>query len=299
MGLALLLSALFTAGCVRSSVHQAALLELGETRGNLDRTREENTELKRQTAEQAAAIQDFQHQLGELRARGEIRSQDAERLAQRNIELASEIAALERQKTDLGQSIQSQTQQLNELQHRLEEASRSQQEAVDRLKSTYDTLVGELQDEIKKGEITITQVLDKLSVNLVEKILFDSGSAEVKSSGLKVLDRVAAILKNVKDKQIRIEGHTDNVPIGFRLTDRFPTNWELSAARATHVVRYLSEKGGISPGLLSAVGLADTRPVGPNDTPSGRSQNRRIEIVLLPLNMDRVLEELKPPPQTP
>ena len=78
---------------------------------------------------------------------------------------------------------------------------------------------------------------------MVEKILFDSGSAEIKKDGKKVIDRVAEILTKVTDKQIRVEGYTDNVPISPRLAVKFPTNWELSTARATTVARYLQDKG--------------------------------------------------------
>jgi chemotaxis protein MotB len=153
--------------------------------------------------------------------------------------------------------------------------------------------VKELEGEIKKGEIKVTQVRDKLSVNLVEKILFDSGSVEIKPEGLKVLDRVGEILKNVKDKQINVEGYTDNVPIGSKLANKFPTNWELSAARAVNIVRYLEDKVKLDPKLLSASGFAMNRPVASNDSKEGKAQNRRIEIVLLPQDIDQVLEELK------
>jgi len=94
---------------------------------------------------------------------------------------------------------------------------------------------------------------------------------------------VVSILKDVKDKRIQIEGHTDNVPIVSALKKRFPTNWELSTARATEVVRYLQEQGGLDPKLLSATGYAEYQPVAANDTDEGKRKNRRIEIVLLPL----------------
>jgi len=154
------------------------------------------------------------------------------------------------------------------------------------MKKTYDSLVGEMNVEIKKGEITITQLKDKLSVNLVEKILFDSGSADIKKDGKSVLDRVAEILVKVTDKQIRVAGHTDNVPIGPRIRERFPSNWELSTARATTVARYLQDKG-IDPNLLSAGGYSEYRPVAPNDTDENKSKNRRIEIDLVPKDMDK------------
>jgi len=290
IGLAILLP-----GCVSSSVHQTALNDLSEARSRLDRLQDENATLKSELASRDASLDGLRRQIGEIQASGQLHSDDAERLAQRNLELSAENANLASQNRDLSQSLESGAQELQELHQRIAEESKAKEEEVNRLKTTYDSLVGELQQEIKNGEITVTRVMDKLSVNLVEKILFDSGSSEIKPGGRKILDRVGGILKSVTDRQIRIEGYTDNVPIGSRLSDRFPTNWELSAARAVNVVRYLSGPVGVSPGLLSAAGFAENHPVAANETKEGRAQNRRIEIVLLPLDVDRVLQELKSP----
>ncbi len=177
-----------------------------------------------------------------------------------------------------------------ELSREMERLAREKEEVVSRLKSTYDNLVKDLQQEIKQGEIKITQIKDKLSVNMVEKILFDSGKAEIKPKGKEVLKKVGDILKKVTDKQIRIEGHTDNVPIGPGLQAKYPTNWELSTTRATTVARFLQDKAEIDPKLLVAAGYSEYRPIAGNDTDEGKAQNRRIEIVLLPLDIDRVLE---------
>jgi chemotaxis protein MotB len=97
------------------------------------------------------------------------------------------------------------------------------------------------------------------------------------------LERVGNIIKNVQDKIIRVEGHTDNVPIAVRLQKQFPSNWELSTARATNVVRFLQDKVGMDATRLQAVGLSEYHPIASNETPTGRSQNRRIEIALLPM----------------
>src|SRR5256886_2315126 len=111
-----------------------------------------------------------------------------------------------------------------------------------RLKRTYDSLVKDLQGEISKGQIKVTQIRDKLSVQLVEKILFDSGRAEIKPEGKEVLTKVGNVLLGVKDKQIRIEGYTDAVPIGGALRQQFPTNWELSTQQVATDLRLLEEK---------------------------------------------------------
>ena len=129
----------------------------------------------------------------------------------------------------------------------------------------------------------------------MDRVLFDSGQAQVKPAGLKVLKQVSDILKKVTDKQIRIEGHTDNVPIGVKLKEKFPTNWELSTARATSVVRYLIEEGGVDRMTLAAGGYADTRAVEPNDTEGGRTANRRIEIVLYPKDLADMVRPVQEP----
>ena len=294
MGLVILMT-----GCVSSSIHQTALKDLSETRSRLDGLKDENAILKSELAVREAALQDLRRQIAEVQSKGQTQSEDADRLAKRNLDLSSENADIASRNRDLSQTLEARSQELQELHDRRDAEAKAKEAEVSRLKSTYDKLVGELQEEIKKGDITITRVMDKLSVNLVEKILFDSGSAEIKPEGRNVLDRVGGILKSVTDKQIRIEGYTDNVPIGSRLTDRFPTNWELSAARAVNVVRHLSGSVGVSPRLLSAAGFAENHPVAAIKTQEGRAQNRRIEIVLLPLDLDRVLQELKSPTPSP
>ncbi|MGH7231914.1 MAG: OmpA family protein, partial [Nitrospiraceae bacterium] len=168
---------------------------------------------------------------------------------------------------------------------RLEQERLAKEAEIQRLAKTHEDLAKALEAEIAKGDIRIQQVRDRLTINMVDRVLFDSGQAHVKPAGLKVLKQVSDILKNVADKQIRIEGHTDNVPIGPKLRERFQTNWELSTARATTVVRFLIEDGGVDRSTLSASGYADTKPTTSNDMEEGRASNRRIEIVLYPKDL--------------
>jgi chemotaxis protein MotB len=158
---------------------------------------------------------------------------------------------------------------------------KAREEQVRKVSSTYESLLEKMKSEISKGQITISELKGKLTVNMVDSILFDSGKAEVKKGGLAILGKVISILKDVQDKSIRIEGHTDNVPISRALAQRFPTNWELSAARAINVARHLQEEG-IDPGQLSAVAYGEWKPVATNDTAEGKAKNRRIEIILVP-----------------
>ena len=178
--------------------------------------------------------------------------------------LAQQIDALNKEKADLAQQ------------------AAAKEAEIAKMKGTYDELVGNLKDEINNGQIQVTQLKDKLTLNMVEKILFNSGQAEVKESGKKILDSIASALKKIEDKDIRVEGYTDNVPISPKLQDRFPSNWELSAARATNVVRYLQDKDGLDPSHLIAAGFGQYHPISTNDTDEGWAQNRRIDIVLVP-----------------
>ncbi len=148
---------------------------------------------------------------------------------------------------------------------------------------TYQDLTERLKREILEGQVQITEMKNRLTMTMVDKILFPSGSDAISKEGKQVLDKVVSILKDLKEKRIQIEGHTDNLQIAGTLKATFPTNWELSTARATQVVRYLQEHGGIDPNLLSATGYGEYHPVAPNDTDEGRHKNRRIEIVLIPL----------------
>ena len=154
-------------------------------------------------------------------------------------------------------------------------------EQVQKVSSTYESMLEKMKSEISRGQVTISELKGKLTVNMVDSILFDSGKAEVKKGGLEILRKVISILKDVNDKSIRIEGHTDNVQISRALAQRYPTNWELSAARAINVARYLQDQG-IDPANLSAGAYGEWEPVATNDTPEGRAKNRRIEIVLVP-----------------
>lgn len=182
------------------------------------------------------------------------------------------ITSLEQQKTALE----------NELEIKIGEISKEKEEQIERLKNAYDELVADMEKEIEEGQIQITQLADRLSVSMVDRILFPSGKAEITPDGLKVLERVGNILKNTEDKIIRVEGHTDNVAIQAKLQEQFPTNWELSAARAINVVRFLQDEIGVDAVRLQAIGMSEYHPVASNKTSAGRSQNRRIEIILLP-----------------
>lgn len=157
---------------------------------------------------------------------------------------------------------------------------KAKEEKVKEVSGTYEQLLASMKNEIAKGQVTISELKGKLTVNMEAAILFDSGRADVKPEGLDILGKMVETLKNVSDKAIRIEGHTDVVQITGGLTRTFPTNWELSAARAINVTKFLQQQG-IDPRNLSAAAFAEHKPVADNGTKEGRAKNRRIEITLV------------------
>ncbi len=160
---------------------------------------------------------------------------------------------------------------LSEKQRRQEELKRKEEEFRD--------LREELQKEIEAKEITITTLKGQLTVNLMDKILFASGKAEIKADGKRVLDKIArTFLNRFPDREIRVEGHTDNVPFRGSVLN----NWNLSTERAISAVRYLQTRAGVDPARLAAVGYAYYRPIDTNKTSKGKARNRRIEIIVMP-----------------
>ena len=200
---------------------------------------------------------------------------EADRLKRKIVEIQAETAELKRQNSLLeGEKTALQSKTLN-LEVEKEEEALS-------MRTTYEDLLEDMKSEIEKGQVTITQLKGKLKVNMVDEILFDSGKTTIKAQGVEVLERVGKTLSGMNDKAISIEGHTDDVPIGAGLRSKYPTNWELSVARAAKVARYLQEKVGVDPGSLSAAGYGEYHPIASNETEEGRAKNRRIEIVLVP-----------------
>ena len=146
-------------------------------------------------------------------------------------------------------------------------------------------LVETRQDDV----VEVSLEKDGVRIRLKDRLMFASGSAELKPGALPVLDKIADLLDGA-GKEVEVGGHTDNVPIH---TERYPTNWELSAARAASVARYLQARG-IAPERLRAVGYGPYRPIADNATPEGRARNRRVEIFMrLSEQQQRTLEREK------
>lgn len=141
----------------------------------------------------------------------------------------------------------------------------------------YEKVGSFIEDNKLQGDVNVRIDDEGVFVDIKEAILFDSGSAQLKDTGIEVLNKLEGLISDF-DNDIIVEGHTDNVPINSK---QYPTNWELSTARAVSVVRYLSEEENIDPHRLSARGYGEYSPIVPNDTPENRSLNRRVNLFIL------------------
>lgn len=283
---AFLLPALLISGCVSKTEYQRRTDEVRNLEAavaGLETDYRQAMEQQKQLAErydeisqqlEAATRENAALRKDQLRAAADIERLESV-LSARSAEAGAALS-------EMRQTVDRLEQEKRDLNDRLEEERLARQARLAQMNNTYNELVEKMEAEIQRGEITISELQNQLTVNLVERILFDSGEAEVKPAGIQILRRVGDILKGTTDKDIRVEGHTDNVPISPRLKSTFPSNWELSTARASNVVRFLQSEVGIAGERLTACGYGPYRPVAENKTVKGRAQNRRIQIVLVP-----------------
>jgi chemotaxis protein MotB len=229
------------------------------------------------TLADAATCQQLAEQLqGEKETREESLQSFRKRvedLETENRTLLDDMATLNAEQEELARKTDMYKKQLEE-----------REQKIDRVTDTYRSLMERLSPEIDEGKIRIDQADTRLKLNLVDKILFPSGSATLTRKGKEIIEKVGYALKETRDRKIMIEGHTDNVPLRPELRRKFGSNWDLSAKRATAVVKHIQEKVGIDPRLLSATGYSMYSPIVKNDSAKNRQMNRRIEIVLVPLS---------------
>lgn len=257
--------ALFSTGCVTKQTHEATLQELDKTRSSLS------------SAEKTIADQ-----------RNEI-GKNQQEIARSK----SELAELERKKALLQEGYEEAQNRLSASQSKLRE-SQTQLETLRQIEAEtkkrneiYARFVKELQKMIDGGQLTVSIEQGRIVINLPENVLFRSGQAVVNSEGQEALKQIGSVLKEFSERRFQIEGHTDNVPIK---SARYPSNWELSTARALSVVHLMIQEG-VKPQNVSAAGFGEFHPRADNESKEGRALNRRIEIIMLP-NLDILSSEL-------
>ncbi|MBN2191641.1 MAG: OmpA family protein [Polyangiaceae bacterium] len=194
----------------------------------------------------------------------------------------AELEALRQQHQEHERKRQSLEKGSAELASELAETKAANEAAKAALAQAKAELMRELSAEIKKGEIVVQEKGTGLIVDVSDKVLFETGEAEIGRRGKVVLRQVSASLRRMSGHVFQIGGHTDDDPIvSAEVRAKYPTNWELSSARATQVVRFLAEQCGVPGNRLVAAGYARFRPVAPNTTGENKARNRRIEIAVL------------------
>ena len=271
--------AIMLSGCVMKSTFDQKSAEADQLSTQLTELEAQHTELSGELSEQQTKNSALNEDI--TRAGNDLKRLESA-LSDRNAEAGEAMAEMRKEIDRL--MLANRT-----LEHQVDKEKVARLARIAQMRTTYNELVDKMESEIKRGEITISELEGRLTVNMVDRILFASGSAEIKEEGLAVLQRVAEVVKDISDKDIRVEGHTDNVAISSRLKEKFFSNWELSAARAATVVRALRD-AKIPGERLSAVGYGPFQPVADNATNEGRAQNRRIQIVLVPQKRTIVMD---------
>jgi len=266
------LMALLTTGCVTKGTHEATLAELGKTQNSLTTANSKIGEQNKQINKQNA---DLEAQKLEI-------NKNLEQISKTN----SELSQLEKNKLELQKELAASQELLNSSEAQLETMRQIEAETKKR-NEIYARFVSELQKMIDGGQLTVSIEKGRIVINLPENVLFKTGHSNVNPEGQEALKQIATVLKEFSDRSFQVEGHTDNVPIK---SARYPSNWELSTARAMSVVHLMIEEG-VDAKNISAAGFGEFQPRADNETKEGRALNRRIEIIMLP-NLEILSSEL-------
>jgi len=297
---------LLTTGCVQKAKYESAL-------ANGSALEQQVSELEETLTGERAHLAELQSQLESETSRADELTDLLASLEQRNVELTDNLRSLAGTVSDLqarGRADSARKGELEALLTSLQEESakttseveasrariaelaaersklaaeaeslRAEKEQLAEKTKAYDDLVAAMKDEIDAGQVKITELSGRLTVNVSNAILFDSGKYALKAEGMEALSKVAGVLASVSDRTIAVEGHTDDDVV--RTGAPYADNWALSSLRASTVVSLLT-KEGVAPLAIRAVGLGEFRPVADNETDEGKAANRRTEIVLLP-----------------
>ena len=158
-----------------------------------------------------------------------------------------------------------------------EQRSHVSEEFKDMSANNYQKIQAALKELEVDKKLTLIAEENRVTIRISESMLFEPGTDKIMKEGYPVIDEVASVLRDLPNS-IRIEGHTDNVPVN---TERFPSNWDLSSARSISILKYLIARHSYEPRKLSALGFGEYRPLDTNDTPTGRFKNRRVDIMVL------------------
>jgi chemotaxis protein MotB len=266
----ILFPALLSACGVRKDLHQAALDTIAEGQDHVGALEAEVAACRASMGDLDSALEECKAEVTALQAaRDEVLADNTALRAQLR-ELGGDVDDLLAQKSSLARM-------LDESERALEQA-RARQRAAEARDAIYRQIKERLQEMIDAGKLNVRVVRGRMVIDLKQDILFPSGSADLSDIGEETLSEVARALADFPDRAFQVEGHTDNVPIS---SSRFPSNWELSTARAVSVVKLFVDSG-MTADNLSAAGFGEFQPRADNASSEGRALNRRIEVVMLP-----------------
>ncbi len=288
----LLLAAALLTGCVGMDDYEDKAAEAAALRGELKKSRGEIDKRNRKIEEQERQIRQKDLENQELGQSLTMARRHSQQIETRVADLRAQMIAQQSQQTEsankvqrLQRALESSRARVRELQKNLLASQKNLLRFEDRIRFQIQLEKGmkaQLSRERRRGTVRVRRAGDRVVISIASAILFRSGSAKLRSGSKALLVKFAGLLRRYANREVQVRGHTDNVQISDRLAERWETNWELSAARATRVLRYLVEVGNLDPRRVSATGMGEFRPIATNDTREGRRTNRRIEIVVFP-----------------
>jgi chemotaxis protein MotB len=273
--------------CVTKDQYAAALADAQKARDQLAASEKacqaEEADLKQQLADAQQKAQDLDQKLNDLSTADHNLQAKLDESTAISGQLRNELEKLGKNVDSILQEKGTMSKALDDAKGRLEEL-RKAQAAADARAALFKDFIRKLKSMIDAGQLRVATRAGRLVIQLPNDVLFDSGQTSVKVAGKQALSSLAKVLVTVPGRSFQVAGDTDNLPIQ---TQRFPSNWELSTARAVEVVHFLVSQS-VNPHALSAAGYGEFDPVASSDTPDGRAKNRRIEITLQP-NLDEVV----------
>lgn len=286
-----LAAALFT-GCVGIEDYERKTDEAAGLRKELSDHQSRIDELRRNTEELEGRIKQKDMEIQELSQSLTMARRHSQQTETRVADLRAQVTAQQSQQTEsvqkaqrLQRAYENSRARVRELQKNLVAAQKKLLRFEDRIRFQIQLekdMKAQFSRERRRGIVEVRRVGDRVVISIASAILFKSGSAKIRSESKALLVKFSNLLRRYANREVQVQGHTDNVQISDRLAERWETNWELSAARATRVLRYFVEVGNLDPRRVSGTGMGEYRPIADNDTREGRRTNRRIEIVIFP-----------------
>ncbi len=286
-----LAAALFT-GCVGIEDYERKTDEAAGLRGELAKYQGEIDELQRKIEELEGQIKQKDLESQELSQSLTMARRHSQQIETRVADLRAQMTSQQSQQTESAKkarrferAYENSRTRVRELQKNLVAVQKKLLRFEDRIRFQIQLekdMNAQLSRERRRGIVQVRREGDRVLISIASAILFRSGSAKIRSESKALLVKFSSLLRRYSNREVQVQGHTDNVQISDRLAERWETNWELSAARATRVLRYFVEVGNLDPRRVSGAGMGEFRPIADNDTREGRRTNRRIEIIIYP-----------------